>query len=143
MDNDDVLASFVDGSAFQGGGSSSGGGGGGGLYGGVAMPSPRAVLRGPFAVGQRVEALLGPARVCTGGVVLGDHGGGVGTYRVRFDDGLEFPEVHEGLLCREVSRVAELEEQLAQLQWRKMQNDAQIRAALEHTRLLARFRDAN
>jgi hypothetical protein len=83
-----------------------------------------------------VEALLGPSRVCTGGVVLGDHGGGCGTYWVRFDGGLEFPAVHEGLLCREVSRVAELEEQLAQLQWRKMQNDAQIRAALEQTRLL-------
>ena len=95
-------------------------------------PSPRADLRGPFAVGERVEALLGPTRVCTGGVVLSDFGNG--TYRVRFDDGNDIPAVQESLLCREVSRVAELEMQLAQLQWRKMQNDAQIRTAIEQTR---------
>jgi len=128
MDNDSNGAA----GAFHSGGGNVGSGSSAGRDASMMPPSPRADLRGPFAVGERVEALLGPTRVCTGGVVVSDAGNG--SYRVRFDDGNDIPAVQESLLCREVSRVTELEMQLAQLQWRKLQNDAQIRTALEQTR---------
>ena len=87
-------------------------------------------------MGDRVEALLGPERQCTGGVVIGDNGGD-GTYWVVFDTGHEFTSVAAALLCPEESRAADLEAQLAQLRWRKMQNDAQIKTALEQSRAMA------
>ena len=93
----------------------------------------RAAVRGGFVVGQRVEALLGAERVCTGGVVCGDNGGN-GTYWVVFDGGHEFAAVDGALLCAEVTKAEVLAEQLAQLQWRKMQNEASIRRALKATR---------
>jgi hypothetical protein len=53
---------------------------------------------------------------------------------VVFDGGHEFGAVEASLLCPEVTQLDHLTEQLAQLQWRKMQNEANIRHALEATR---------
>jgi CRISPR/Cas system-associated exonuclease Cas4 (RecB family) len=79
-----------------------------------------------------VEALLGTKRKCVGGHVVADNDDG--TYGVAFDSGHEFAAVDGALLTAEVSKVQELETQLAHLRWRKMQNETKIRSMLDSSR---------
>jgi hypothetical protein len=97
----------------------------------------RSLKSSKFAVGQRIEALLGTKvsnNRITGGIVLGILKDG--SYAVIFDTGDEFESLDESLLSREIDRVAELETQLAQVRWRKVQNESQIKNVLESSRVL-------
>ena len=85
-----------------------------------------------FFVDQRVEALLGTKRKCVGGQIVCDNRDG--TYAVAFDSGHEFAGVDGALLTAEISKVEELETQLAHLRWRKMQNETKIRNMIESSR---------
>jgi hypothetical protein len=87
-----------------------------------------------FFLDQRVEALLGTKRKCVGGQIVADNGDG--TYGVAFDSGHEFAAVDGALLTAEMSKVQELEVQLAHLRWRKMQNETKIRSMLESSRVM-------
>mmetsp|Transcript_81640 Transcript_81640/g.162959 ORF Transcript_81640/g.162959 Transcript_81640/m.162959 type:complete len:527 (+) Transcript_81640:95-1675(+) len=87
-----------------------------------------------FKVGQKCEALLGKERVCTVGHVIYDNEDG--TYAVYFESGHEFSAVDGGILTLVVDRILEIETQLAQVRWRKMQNEGNIRTMLESSREL-------
>jgi hypothetical protein len=112
-EDDDALSSFI-GSQYPNGG-------------------PEQPPAGPvFVVGQKVEALLGKARVCTLGHVIYDNCDG--SYAVWFETGHEFAAVDGEILTPIVDRVLEIETQLAQVRWRKMQNESKIKAMLESSK---------